>query len=185
VTFPSLIDVPLAKSEFPLKKASGIGLAVAQALASRGGWQIHILDTNEDKGNKTASALHDTYFHRTDVTKYDEIATAFKAAFTKGDGRLDFVFANAGVIERSNIYEATSTSFDVPPEPDYTTVEINLKGCMNTAHIARHFIAKGPNEGSIVMTGSCASIWPSYSTPIYTATKRRGLSFVLPTAKSR
>lgn len=163
---------PLAKQTFS-SKASGMGLAVAQALASRGGWQIHVLDIKEDEGTRAASALPDTSFHRTDLTKYDDITAAFKTAFASGGGRLDLVFANAGIFEQSNVYDVTSTSLDLPPEPNYATVEVNLKGCINTIHVARHFIGKSSTKGSIVVTGSCASVWPSYITPVYTATKRR------------
>ena len=34
-----------------------MGLAVAEALAKRGNWQLHLLDLNEKRGNEAASNL--------------------------------------------------------------------------------------------------------------------------------
>lgn len=167
--FVSLIKGILAN----LDTAGGIGLAVAQALASQGGWQIHILDVKEDEGQKVASTLPRTFFHKTNITNYDEVAAAFKAVYISGGNRLDFVFANAGIIERSSMFDLKSDSLDPPPRPDYTPMEINLQGAVDTVHIARHFMLRSPEKikGSIVITGSCTSVWPTYGVPLYSASK--------------
>lgn len=154
-------------------QASGMGLGVTEALAARGGWQVHILDIKEEEGNKVASSLADVYFHKVDLTKYTELGDAFKKAFVAGDNRLDFVFANAGIIERSSIFDLKSDSIEPPPEISFHPLDVNLIGCINTIHIGRHYMNQSPDKGSIVVTGSAASIYPSFFSPIYTASKCR------------
>lgn len=148
-----------------------MGLGVAQALAARGGWQVHILDVKEEEGQKAAGSLSDVHFHKVDLTVYADLGHAIKAAFTAGGNRLDFVFANAGIIERASIFDSTSDSLDPPPEPNFLPMDVNLRGCINTIHIGRHYIKKSPDKGSIVITGSAASVYPSFFSPIYTASK--------------
>lgn len=125
-----------------------------------------VKDTDEGQESNTR-------FHLVDTTDYKGLATAFKSAFIEGGRRLDFVFANAGVLERANWYAASADSDEPPPEPDWTALDINLKGCMNTVRIARHYIAQSPEKGSIAVTSSSAAIWASQCTPIYSASKRQ------------
>lgn len=149
---------------------SGIGLDVVQVLVARGDWQIHIVDSKDDPGELAPGCFH----HKADTTAYDDLAEAFEAAFEAGGRRLDFVFANAGIVERGNWYSASDPTVTLPPEPDWSALETNLKGCMNTVRIGRHYMAQSPlpDRGSIVVTSSIAGIWPSYFSPIYTASKR-------------
>lgn len=151
--------------------SGGSGLAVAQALAARGGWQIHLLDIKADDGERAAASLPDATFHRADLVDYDGLAAAFRAAWVAGGRRLDFVHANAGIIERSNLYATKSDNDDPPPQPDYGAIEINLKGTINTVQLARHYMQRSPEKGSIVITASCSSFWPTYWAPVYTASK--------------
>ncbi|KAH8652111.1 hypothetical protein BX600DRAFT_471974 [Xylariales sp. PMI_506] len=155
-----------------------MGLGVTQALAARGGWQVHIFDVKEEEGNKAAGSLPNVHFHKVDLTRYSELGGAFKAAFVAGGNRLDFVFANAGIIERSSIFDAQSDSIDPPPEPNFLPVDVNLRACINTVHIGRHYLNLSPDKGSIVVTGSTSSVYPSFFSPIYTATKFGILGFV-------
>ncbi|KAG8165582.1 hypothetical protein KVR01_004134 [Diaporthe batatas] len=158
---------------------SGIGLDVVQALAARGGWRIHVFDIKDD-----ASGLPSNCFYRkANVAAYNDLAEAFKAAFDAGGQRLDFVFANAGIFDRGDWYSAPDGPDGpdrTPPEPDWSALETNLKGCMNTVRIGRHYMAQspGPDRGSIIVTSSIAGIWPSYFSPIYTASKHGVLGFM-------
>lgn len=148
---------------------------MAQALDARGGWQIHIIDI---KG-KTDDLPPNCFHHNAHTIIYNDLVGAFKAAFEAGGQRLDFVFANAGIFERGNWYSEPDGPEMVPPEPDWSALETNLKGCMNTVRIGRHYMAQspGPERGSIVVTSSIAGIWPSYFSPIYTASKREYLLY--------
>lgn len=155
-----------------------MGLGVARALAARGGWQIHILDVKEEEGSKAANSIPNAHFHKVDLTNYADLGAAFKAAFVNGGNRLDFVFANAGIVERASIFDTASDTLDPPPEPNFLPLDVNLKGCINTIHIGRHFLLLSPEKGSIVVTGSAASLYPSFFSPVYTASKcRPALSF--------
>lgn len=152
--------------------AGGMGLAVAQALAAQGTWQIHLVDIKDEEGRRAAASLPRTTFHRADLVQYDEVVSTFRAAFTAGGrNRLDFVFANAGMIEKSDMY-TRSDSFDGPPAPpDLSAIDVNLKGCVYTVHVARHYLNLSPDKGSIVITASSTSFWPVGWAPIYTASK--------------
>lgn len=152
-----------------------MGLAVVQALAARGGWQIHIIDIKEAEGKEVAASVPNTSFHQADLTNYAQLGAAFKAAFVAGNQRLDFVFANAGILERANFYVDTGRSIEPPPEMNMTSVDVNLKGCINSVHLARHYIRQSPEKGSIVITSSCSGLWPSFCAPTYAAAKRESL----------
>ncbi|KAK5133589.1 hypothetical protein LTR08_007537 [Meristemomyces frigidus] len=75
--------------------ASGMGLAVAVALHSRGDWALHLLDRDADKGQAGAEQLG-AQFHQVELTDYSAIASAFSTVF-RAHKKLNFVFANAGI----------------------------------------------------------------------------------------
>jgi NAD(P)-dependent dehydrogenase (short-subunit alcohol dehydrogenase family) len=86
--------------------ASGIGLAVAQSLASGSrseeDWDVHLIDLNADALKRATSLVKNAHSHQTDVTDFTSLASAFESAWSLSGGRLDFVFANAGIIERDS-----------------------------------------------------------------------------------
>lgn len=151
-----------------------MGLAVATALSDRGGWNIHILDLNEERGRNVESTLTQTTFHKTNVGDYGDLAAKFKSIFVSSGGRLDFVFANAGVIERKNFYTPQSEGIDPPPEFEQLAIDINLRAVISTSYLALHYFRQSPEKGkgaNLVMTSSCGGLYPSYYSPIYTASK--------------
>ncbi|KAL4796247.1 hypothetical protein BDV19DRAFT_361276 [Aspergillus venezuelensis] len=174
--------------------ASGMGLAVAKALSQRpsSNWEVHILDIDQQRGSQAASSLPNTTFHYADVTKYDVLSEAFQNAF-KSHQRLDFVFANAGMIERFNFYETHPTAelgdrgvAPPPPEPDLLSIDADLKGVILTSYLAQHYFRAsvretGLDQGvgapaasesqSLVMTASCGGLYPSFYSPLYSAAK--------------
>ncbi len=150
-----------------------MGLAVATALAKRGEWHVHILDLNAESGNDAAKNLGQcAKFHESDVKNYSSISSIFDSVF-KSEGRLDFVFANAGVVERWNFFGEHPAGVP-PPEPDLLTVDINLKSVVTTSYLAQHYFRQSPGkeDRSLVMTASCGGLYPTTFCPIYTATKR-------------
>ncbi|KAJ5775876.1 uncharacterized protein N7511_000887 [Penicillium nucicola] len=163
--------------------ASGMGLAVTKALSARSDWHIHILDINEERGTQTTKEVPRTTFHRANVTQYSDLAAAFQAAFLES-GSLDFVFANAGVIERNNFYATHSeTGKDVspPPEPDLLSIDADLKGVVLTSYLAQHYFRHSPHAGkgtSLVMTASCGGLYPSFYSPLYSAAKFGVIGFM-------
>lgn len=162
-----------------------MGLAVAQALAARGDWDLHLVDMNPDMGSKAASALSAT-FHQADVTKYSSLATVFKNVFQKS-GRLDFVFANAGIAEKANFYARHNTGILPPPEPDLLVSSVLYDAVVLTSHLALHYFRQSPKDSStdqsLVMTASCGGIYPSYYSPIYSGAKHGVVGFMRSIAK--
>ena len=157
--------------------ASGMGLAVAKALSACNNWDIHILDINEERGVQIAKELPRTTFHHANVTKYSDLAAAFQNMFQQ-TSQLDFVFANAGVIERTNFYATPQAEHikDVcpPPEPDMLSIDADLKGVVFTTYLAQHYFRHSPHKGqgaSLVMTASCGGLYPSFYSPLYSAAK--------------
>jgi len=146
--------------------ASGMGLAVAKALAGRGGWHLHLLDLRpplEDVENAT--------FHKTNVLDYDSLSSTFQKVYDHA-GRLDFVFANAGIVERFSFYEAHPTGAP-PPPPDQTVIDINLKSVINTSWLAQHYFrqsTESPNK-VLVMTASVGGLYRCQVSPSYCASK--------------
>lgn len=138
--------------------ASGMGLAVAQTLAPKN-WTVHILDFNEAAGHAVTKTLPNSKFHKVDVTSWESLSKAFAAVFAES-GRLDFVFANAGIVERDNFYD-TPDSDDVPPEPNQKTTDVNLRAVINQAYLALHYFRRSPGKGkgsSLVMTASVGGL---------------------------
>ncbi|KAJ5709228.1 hypothetical protein N7493_010562 [Penicillium malachiteum] len=169
--------------------ASGMGLAVAQELSSRGDWTVNILDINETRGAEVAQELPRVVFHKADVTKYGDLCDAFQKSFLDGGRSIDFVFANAGVIERTNFYAPHPVSEDAtpPPEPDLLSIDADLKGVVLTAWLAQHYFRLSTHKGdgaSIVMTASCGGLYPSFYSPLYSAAKFGVVGFMRSIANS-
>ena len=82
---------------------SGMGLAVAEALAARTNeeWDLHLVDLSTDNLTKATSLLKNGHAHQANVADYASLVAAFESAWSKS-GRLDFVFANAGIAERDS-----------------------------------------------------------------------------------
>jgi NADP-dependent 3-hydroxy acid dehydrogenase YdfG len=159
----------------PVPKASGIGLAVAEDLSKTGKWQVNIIGSNQERGEKAAAALSNTKFHQADVRNYQRLATVFDHIF-KASKRLDFVFANAGAAEYSNFFPPSSET-GIPPEPDISLVDINLNGVLYTSYLAIHYFRQSPEETkgerNLVLTASIGGLYPCLLTPVYSATKRK------------
>ncbi|KAK5169774.1 uncharacterized protein LTR77_005752 [Saxophila tyrrhenica] len=151
--------------------ASGMGLAVAKALAERGGWHLHLLDLNAENGEKAAKEVSNATFHKTNVTDYDSLAGVFQKVFDS-EGRFDFVFANAGIVERYSFFEK-HPSGKPPPPPDLTVIDINLKSVVNTSWLAQHYFRQSTQSENknLVMTASCGAFYRVPASPSYGAAK--------------
>lgn len=164
--------------------ASGMGLAVAQALSDRSTeeWDLHIIDLNTEAGKKATTSLKNAHFHQTNVTDYASLTSAFEATWSKS-GRLDFVFANAGIVERDNFYQEHPLDAP-PPPPNQLSIDINYKAVVNTSWLALHYfrrsLAKHGKESSdpvLIMTASCGGLYPSEFCPMYSGSKAAVVQF--------
>ncbi|KXL48356.1 hypothetical protein M433DRAFT_152359 [Acidomyces richmondensis BFW] len=161
--------------------ASGMGYAVASALASTGNWELHLVDMNAKLGQEAAMQLRCSTFHDLDVTNYSRLAGVFKTAFLK-HRRLDFVFANAGIVDSGSYYDFHGTGDDPPPEPSRLVVDVDLISVINTSYLAQHYFRQSPNdkEGprSLIITASCGGFYACPVQPIYGAAKHGVIGWV-------
>ncbi|CAK7215237.1 hypothetical protein SBRCBS47491_002414 [Sporothrix bragantina] len=157
--------------------ASGIGLATSIAIGNRkAGWEIHVLDYNP-AASKAVDDIEGGIFHQVDVTDYKALGVVFRDIFRRHK-RIDYVYANAGVGERADeFYDRTeaSDSDEPPPLPRGTQkiIDICMTAATTTAYLAQHYFRLSPpdSERALSFTASCGALYPSFSSPVYTATK--------------
>lgn len=167
--------------------ASGMGLAVARLLSSTSTkqqqqqqngaaevattWSLHLFDIDQVAGQAAASEIPGAAFHKVDISLYDSLAAAFHAVWVK-EMRLDFVFANAGLMERGGFWDddvcgdgggddgGDERQAGPPPElGGWAAMDVNFKGTVNTCYLARHYFRlDGRKDGVIVVTGSCTAL---------------------------
>ncbi|KAF2024644.1 NAD(P)-binding protein, partial [Setomelanomma holmii] len=95
-------------------------------------------------------------FFKTNVTSWKEQIDLFKAA-EKEYGKIDHVFANAGIGPTISLLEDDiDENGDLLP-PKLNTMDVNLTGCMYTVKLGIYYLKKNPNGGSIIMTASGSS----------------------------
>ena len=144
---------------------SGIGAATARAFAAQGA-AVMIGDINAKAGEAVAADIRakgrKAAFTVVDTTKKASV-DALVAAAVKAHGRLDVVFANAGVFDGflpfTDIDEAL---FD-------RVIGVNVKGYFFTCQAAFEELKK--TGGNIVMTASVAGLASGGGGAAYTASK--------------
>ncbi|KAJ5719168.1 hypothetical protein N7493_007623 [Penicillium malachiteum] len=161
---------------------SGMGLDVAQRLDESGLWKVHILGTNQQRGEEAAAPLNNTTFHQVNVTSYQEQATTFDKIFNEHQ-RLDFVFANAGKAPSPpiNAYFAKHDT-GIPPEPaSMDLLNINFTGAIHTCYLAMHYFRRSPEETKgnrhLLLNSSIGGLYPCVQIPLYSAGKHGLVGF--------
>lgn len=158
---------------------SGIGASLAKFLYEKG-WKVACIGRCEEAGKELLESLpkneDKARFFRADVSKYEEYAKAFEDVH-KAWGRIDALCHNAGIVDTSSIYiynwkKQNKMVDEIPPAPDLSVVDINLKGVAHGLQLATHFMRHNPQPGGrIVVTSSIGAIFPHPTYPIYCATK--------------
>ena len=145
--------------------ASGIGFEVVKSLLSDD-WIVYILDLSAGSRETAASTNPKLYFIQVDVTNWASLSSSFDQVF-KAQGRLDFVFANAGILQLENYYSRSDAL--PPPEPRQNSIDINLKSVINTCYLAAQYFhaCQHPDKDAvIVLTASIASfVSPAHVCP--------------------
>lgn len=128
--------------------ASGIGRATAIRLAMSGA-KIGLIDLKEEKAKtvmeETKAIGGEAIILDTDISKPEEVKASIQEVVEKW-GRLDFVFANAGINGRVAPIE------DLTPDDWDQTLGTNLKGTFLTVKYVIPYMKV--NGGSIVITSS-------------------------------
>ncbi|KAJ5970379.1 uncharacterized protein N7479_000297 [Penicillium vulpinum] len=151
--------------------ATGIGRGVAEDLG-RQGFKVIVIDWNAEEGQKIADQIHGD-FYKVDVTSWEQQFAAFEKTFAKY-GRIDFVYANAGVSDRVDHCTPESTeSFTAGNPPDLHTMNINLVGVVYTSLLALRYFRKNVNvqKPLLLSTSSGVGLYPNAVQPIYSASK--------------
>ncbi|HEX5189637.1 MAG TPA: SDR family NAD(P)-dependent oxidoreductase [Streptosporangiaceae bacterium] len=152
---------------------SGIGAAIARALASRGSTVV-IADIDEAAakalaGEIPAGAAGAEAVDVTDAGAVADLVTSVVAAH----GRLDLIFNNAGIAVAGLVDELTVDHWD-------RVIDVNLRGVVHGVHAAYPVMLR-QGHGHIVNTASLAGLVPGPGLAPYAAVKHGvvGLSLSL------
>ncbi|RYN59886.1 hypothetical protein AA0114_g1248 [Alternaria tenuissima] len=133
--------------------SSGIGLATAELLVSLGALVV-VGDIQAPP-----ASVADCHFVQIDVRRWNDLTKLFKSAKEK-HGRVDFVFANAGIGPRANYLALDIDENGDPKEPNEDTLDINLDSVVKTVTLAAHYMKDQAEGGSIVIMGSSTGLHP-------------------------
>src|SRR5712692_3085702 len=137
----------------------GIGVATAKLFASEG---AHVLITGrrqKELEQAVAAIGGNVTGVQGDVTKLADLDRLYETV--KAKGRIDVLFANAGVAEFAPLGKITEEHFD-------KIFGINVRGTLFTVQKALPLLNDG---GSIILTGSVASVKGTAAFGVYGASK--------------
>ena len=144
--------------------SSGIGRAAAELFLAEG-WTVGLLARRAEALEELASGHRTAVVLPADVTREDEVETAF-SAFVEAAGRVDVLFNNAGTFgQQGPIDELDIASWD-------QVVAVNLRGMFLCARAAfARMRRQDPQGGRIINNGSLSAYVPRPGSVIYTTTK--------------
>jgi NAD(P)-dependent dehydrogenase (short-subunit alcohol dehydrogenase family) len=142
--------------------SSGIGLATTKILCGKGA-KVHILDRNPPPVDTLSPNI---LYHHCDISSWTLLRSKFEDI-----GRIDYVFANAGVTESTNYFSENFDGDGKLEEPTYDVLSVNLRATLNVIKLAWSSMKKFGVEGSIVVTTSATAYAPEQSLPVYSGGK--------------
>src|SRR5271170_5590095 len=145
---------------------SGIGLATAKRFVGEGAY-VFITGRRKDELDAAVKEIGKSVTGiQGDVAKLADLDRLF-AQIKREKGKLDIVFANAGVAELAPLGEITEENFD-------RIFDINVKGLLFTVQKALPLI---PDAGSIILNASIVASKGNPASSVYSATKAAVRSF--------
>src|SRR6202171_994022 len=145
---------------------TGIGLAAAKLFVKEGAY-VFITGRRQKELDAAVKAIGSNVTGvQGDVSKLADLDRLYEAI--KAKGRLDIVFANAGVAEFAPLGKITEQHFD-------KLFDINVKGTLFTVQKGLPLLKDG---GSIILTGSVAGVKGTAAFGVYGATKAAIRNFV-------
>jgi NAD(P)-dependent dehydrogenase (short-subunit alcohol dehydrogenase family) len=145
---------------------TGIGLATAKLFVRQGAY-VFITGRRQKELDEAVKAIGSNVTGvQGDISKLTDLDRLYEAV--KSRGRIDVVFANAGVAEFAALGKITEEHFD-------RLFGINVKGTLFTVQKALPLMNDG---GSIILNGSVASVKGTAAFGVYGATKAALRSFV-------
>src|SRR6202161_2998078 len=146
--------------------ATGIGLATAKLFVKEGAY-VFIAGRRQKELDEAVQAIGGNVTGvQGDVTKLPDLDRLYEAV--KSKGRIDVVFANAGVAEFAPLGKITEEHFD-------RLFNINVKGTLFTVQKALPLMNDG---GSIILNASVARVKGTAGFWVYGATKAAIRNFV-------
>ena len=142
--------------------SSGIGEETAKVLAQNGA-KVVLIARREDRLKKLANEIGDNAIYvKADVSNGDEMKAAVTLA-KETFGKVDTIFANAGVMPAGNMSE-------LKIEDWISMVNVNIIGVLQSmAAVLPEFIAQ--KSGHIIVTSSAAGIRSVPGNAVYCGTK--------------
>ncbi|KAF9871431.1 short-chain dehydrogenase [Colletotrichum karsti] len=111
------------------------------------------------------------------VCDWEALRSVFQRTVER-EGRLDAVFANAGINPRTRFIDDEFDAADGQLKgPDLTCVETNLYGVISTVKLGVHHMRAKDIKGNIVITASVSS-WTRFGAVDYTTSKHAVLGFM-------
>jgi dihydroanticapsin dehydrogenase len=145
--------------------ASGIGRAGLDLFAAEGAALV-AMDADATGGQKAVADIIEhggrAVFHHGDVSKPADVSAAVALA-VETFGRLDLVWANAGIGVFRGVVDTTEEEWD-------RLIDVNLKGCFLAAKYSIPELIRA-GGGTIVFTGSINSFIGDPGAPAYCASK--------------
>jgi len=146
--------------------STGIGLATAKLFVREGAY-VFITGRRQKELDEAVKAIGSNISGvQGDVAKLADLDRLYETI--KGKGRIDIVFANAGIVEIATLKEVTEKNFD-------KIFNINVKGTLFTVQKALPLLNDG---GSIILMGSVASAKGTPGWSVYGASKAAIRNFV-------
>jgi NAD(P)-dependent dehydrogenase (short-subunit alcohol dehydrogenase family) len=145
----------------------GIGLATAKLFVREGGY-VFITGRRQQELDEAVKAIGSNVSGvQGDVAKLADLDRLYQTV-SKLKGRIDIVFANAGIGEFVPFEAVTEEHFD-------KLFNVNVRGTFFTVQKALPLLKDG---GSIILNGSVASVKGTHAFGVYAATKAAVRSFV-------
>ncbi|MGC1550987.1 MAG: glucose 1-dehydrogenase [Rhodanobacter sp.] len=145
---------------------TGIGLAAAKLFVNEGAYVFITGRRQKELDEAVAEIGNNVTGIQGDISKMSDLDRLYEAVKTKG--RIDIVFANAGVGDFAPLGQITEEHFD-------KIFDINVKGTLFTVQKALPLLNDG---GSIILTGSVASMKGTPAFGVYGASKAAIRNFV-------
>ena len=146
--------------------SSGIGLATARRFVSEGAY-VYITGRRQSELDAAVRQIgKNVTTVQGDVSRLADLDRLY-ATVKQQHGRIDIVFANAGIGEFAPLGEISEAHFD-------NTFNVNVKGLLFTVQKALPLLRDG---GSIILNASIASIKAVPGLSVYHATKAAVRSF--------
>ncbi len=145
--------------------ASGIGRALAEELANRGG-EVVLADLQIELAEEVVSKIHVSGGKargvKIDVTDFPAMEQVVQETFRR-TGRLDYIFNNAGIVIGGYVSQYGIGDWN-------QIIDVNLRGVINGIQAAyKIMVAQG--FGHIINTASMAGLMPGPGNVAYTTTK--------------